>query len=214
MGIRTALERQADIVVVAEAADSAEADQLIAHHRPSVAIVDHRLYTDLRLRRMRTVPVANIVVLADELDPDRLLTLLRTGIGGIACGRGPSQDLARAVRCVASGGGFIAPEFAGTVITAVRNGLRRHADRACPDLALLTNRERTVLDLLCQGTTNREIACTLNVSEKTVKFHVSNILAKTEMPTRARLIANVGPGWLAYSGARPRSARPPSSRAK
>jgi DNA-binding NarL/FixJ family response regulator len=198
MGVRVALRGEADIVLVAEAADTLDADQTIAEYQPSIAIVDHQLYGGLLRRRVpafrATGPATRIVLLADRLGSDRLLALLRSGIRGIVCGSGLRQDLARAVRSVADGGGFMAPEFAGAVITAAGGHPAGPDRRPRPELARLTERERTVLDLLCQGTTNREIAGTLRVSEKTVKFHVSNILAKTETRTRARLIAAVAAG--------------------
>jgi len=187
-GIRHTLEMEYGIGVCGETDSGAVAIGLMTEHAGAVLAIEDRLCDEVIADRRRA---SRVVILAEQVNAHRLLTLLGCGVRAVVCRSGPRLDVIRAVHSVMDGGGFIAPEFAGAVIGAVRRGRPgpQHGRRA--ELAVLTARERTVLDVVCQGMTNREIASALKVSEKTVKFHVSNVLAKMDVRSRAQLIANV-----------------------
>jgi len=151
------------------------------------------------------------VVVAADLDYGRFVGLLRRDILCIVDGNGAADDLARAVHTARDGGSFIARRFAGLV--------RDMAHRAVPvplpgtiSLSGLTGRERQVLELVRRGLANQQIAEALNISIRTAKFHVSNILGKLGFRSRGRLIAVLG-GALEVGAAA--AARPgPSARAE
>jgi DNA-binding NarL/FixJ family response regulator len=187
-GVRRTLEMEYGIGVAEETDDGAAAADLMTEHDAAVMVIEDRLCDDAIADRGRA---CSVVILAEDIDADRLLALLESGVRAVVCRSGSRQDMVRAVHSVIEGGGFIAPEFAGAVIGAVRAGGPGQHARHRPELAALTVRERAVLDDVCKGMTNREIASALKVSEKTVKFHVSNVLAKMEVRSRAQLIANL-----------------------
>jgi len=186
-GVRRTLEIEYGIGVCGETDDGAEAVSLMQEHGAAVLVVEDRLCHQVISDHGLT---SGVVILADDLDAGRLLAFLESGVRAVVCRSGPSQDVVRAVHGAIDGAGFIAPEFAGVVIAALRASAPGQQGRR-PGFASLTVRERAVLDVICKGMTNREIAGVLQVSEKTVKFHVSNVLAKMEVRNRAQLIANV-----------------------
>jgi DNA-binding NarL/FixJ family response regulator len=189
-GVRTALEHSADITVVGEAVDGADVARLMALHNASVVIFGDREAAEVFPKVTGDNAAFDFVVLADNLEVDQMVTLLRSGVRGIVYRAGSRRDLVQAVHSVAKGGGFIAPRFVGPLLAAIHeHAICQHGRHA--EVAGLTARERAVLDLLCQGMTNLEIASDLHLSVKTVKSHVSNVLVKMKVRNRARLIANV-----------------------
>jgi DNA-binding NarL/FixJ family response regulator len=186
-GVRRTLEVEYGIPVCGETDDGTEAVRLMLEHGAAVLVVEDRLCDQAISDRGLT---SGVVILAEDLDAGRLVAFLESGVRAVVCRSGPSQDVVRAVHGAMDGGGFIAPEFAGVVIAALRGSAPGQQGRRA-ERAGLTVRERAVLDVICKGMTNREIASALSVSEKTVKFHVSNVLAKMEVRNRAQLIANV-----------------------
>jgi DNA-binding NarL/FixJ family response regulator len=170
--------------VVADTADCEELTQAVAERRPEVVVLDERHSAYLS---GLSDTCTGVVILFAAASPGRLLDWLRAGARGVV--DVAADDLAEAVRVVGSGGEYISPTLTGALLTGIR------ASPAVPALrrrtpGLLTVRENEVLKLLCGGLANREIAKALHVSEKTVKFHVSNVLAKLDMRTRAQLIAS------------------------
>ncbi|GIJ50430.1 hypothetical protein Val02_73160 [Virgisporangium aliadipatigenens] len=102
----------------------------------------------------------------------------------------------RAIRFVRAGRRYVAPEFGEVLLRMVQSQVVRAAGLRHPDRAGLTDRERDVLYLVCEGGTNREVARALGISERTVKFHVSSILGKLQVRSRVELIASMAV-WLA-----------------
>lgn len=203
-GIRTVLQQYSTIAVVDDprTASRGPVDVLVGGDR---VVRSREVWADLsRLAH------AHVVVAAD-LDYGRFVALLRRDILCIVDGEGAADDLPRAVYTARDGGSFIARRFAGLV----RDMARRAAPVPPPDavpLSELTGRERQVLELVRRGLGNQQIAETLNISIRTAKFHVSNILAKLGFRSRARLIAMLGgaPEVGASAVARP----DPSARAE
>lgn len=192
VGLRSILERESAIAVVAEASDRPELVHAVRTHQPHVVVLEESLSAHIP----DTVDpageiTAEVVLLAEQTNPDALLGLLRTNVRGLVYRDATQDELVCAVRAVAIGDGFVSSELTGALMQVVRAVLPRPR-RGVPRSDQLTFRESEVLDLLCQGMANREIASALNLSEKTVKFHVSNLLAKTNMRSRAQLIAFVG----------------------
>ncbi len=186
-GLRVLLEVQDGIEVAGEAGDGATAVELAAAHAPDVILLD------LKLPGMDGVAVltelagrgtgSKILVLTSLTEPASAAAAVQAGAAGVLYRDVDPDALVRAIRAVHDGHLLLAPEAAGTLL--------RSASWSWGGLDALTSREREVLAELAKGRSNREIARELHVSEKTVKTHVSSVLAKLGVQdrTQAALVA-------------------------
>ncbi len=132
-------------------------------------------------------PTARLLVVAEKFDQGESFSLLRQGAKGLLTYAEAREQLSRALPSIA-GGGFWVPRavlsrFIDSVLT------NNHGQRIKTELATqLSRREHEVLDAVLENLANKEIASRLNISERTVKFHVSNILSKFSVRRRADLI--------------------------
>jgi DNA-binding NarL/FixJ family response regulator len=183
-GLRTFLELQDGLEVVGEAGDGEEALPLAEQLRPDVVLMDlvmPRLDGVGAMRELRErVPAARVIVLTSFLDDDRLMPAIRAGAAGYLLKNVQPQELARAIRLADAGETLIDPAVAARLVAAVADG-----DAAEPDHQL-TPREHEVLDLIARGFSNKRIALQLGVAEKTVKTHVSHVLAKLGVSDRTQ----------------------------
>ncbi len=188
-GLRALLEVQDGIEVAGEAGDGAAALTLDAEHAPDVILLDLKLpgmdgiavLGELRARDS----AARVLVLTSATEPASASLAVRSGAAGVLYKDVDPDALVRAIRSVHDGHLLLAPEAAGSLV--------RSAGAWAPAAGLdaLTSREREVLAELTKGRSNREIARALGVSEKTVKAHVSSVLAKLGVQdrTQAALLA-------------------------
>jgi DNA-binding NarL/FixJ family response regulator len=186
-GLRVLLEVQDGIEVAGEAGDGATALALAADKAPDVILLD------LKLPGMDGMAVlgeltargsaARVLVLTSATEPALAGQAVRSGAAGVVYKDVDPDALVRAIRSVHDGHLLLAPEAAGR--------LMRSANWSLGGIEALTGREREVLAELAKGRSNREIARALGVSEKTVKAHVSAILAKLGVQdrTQAALLA-------------------------
>jgi NarL family two-component system response regulator LiaR len=185
-GLRTFLDLQADIDVVGEAADGEEAVAVAAEHAPDVILLDlvmPRLDGIGALRRLRdTAPAARVIVLTSFGEDERLFTALRAGASGYLLKDVEPAELVRSIRTVHGGGAPLSPAVAARVVEELASG--GGAGRAAADD--LTPRELEVLCLIARGQSNKRIALELGVAEKTVKTHVSHVLAKLGLSDRTQ----------------------------
>jgi NarL family two-component system response regulator LiaR len=185
-GLRTFLDLQADIDVVGEAADGEEAVAIAAEHAPDVILLDlvmPRLDGIGALRRLReTAPAARVIVLTSFGEDERLFTALRAGASGYLLKDVEPAELVRSIRTVHGGGAPLSPAVAARVVEELASG--GGAGRAAADD--LTPRELEVLCLIARGQSNKRIALELGVAEKTVKTHVSHVLAKLGLSDRTQ----------------------------
>jgi DNA-binding NarL/FixJ family response regulator len=186
-GLRALLEVQDGIEVAGEAGDGGAELSLAAEHAPDVILLDLRLpgldgVAVLGELQARGDP-ARVLVLTSATDPASARAAVRSGAAGVLYKDVDPDALVRAIRAVHDGHLLLAPEAAGTLL--------RPENPGSGGLYSLTNREREVLAELARGRSNREIARTLHVSEKTVKAHVSSVLAKLGVQdrTQAALLA-------------------------
>ena len=187
-GLRVLLEVQDGIEVAGEAGDGATALTLAAELSPDIVLLDLKLpgmdgiavLTQLKANGSK----ARVLVLTSATEPASASLALRSGAAGVVYKDVDPDALVRAIRAVHDGHLLLAPEAAGSL---VRNGGWNPA----AGLDALTSREREVLAEIAKGRSNREIARALTVSEKTVKAHVSAVLAKLGVQdrTQAALIA-------------------------
>jgi DNA-binding NarL/FixJ family response regulator len=145
----------------------------------------HALLADLRSK----APSAQQLVVAQKFSESDALAYLRLGVRGLLTYSAVHDQLARAVEAVAAGGFWVPRAWLSRFVDAIlsRSGTRRSA-AVVAGRARLSPREQQVLDALLENLANKEIASRLNVSERTIKFHVSNVLAKFAVRRRADLI--------------------------
>ena len=184
-GLRAFLALQDDVEVVAEAADGEEAVSAVERLTPDVALVDlvmPRVDGIEAIRRMRALkPETRVIVLTSFVDEDKMLPAVRAGASGYLLKDVQPQELVGAIRTVHGGGTLLHPAVVEELVREVsRDDARRPADNP------LTEREREVLALIARGRANKAIAFELGVAEKTVKTHVSNILAKLNLTDRTQ----------------------------
>jgi DNA-binding NarL/FixJ family response regulator len=182
-GLRAFLDLQDGIEVAGEAADGREAVSEAERLGPDVVLMDlvmPNLGGVEAMQELRTrVPQARVVVLTSFLDDERLLPALRAGAAGYLLKNVEPRELARSIRLAAAGEAMIDPAVAARLVDALGE------DRRGPDPGL-TPREQEVLDLIERGFANKRIALELGIAEKTVKTHVSHVLAKLGVSDRTQ----------------------------
>jgi NarL family two-component system response regulator LiaR len=190
-GLRTFLELQDDVEVVGEAADGAEAVELVARTEPDVVLLDlvmPRLDGIEAIKQIRVrCPATRILVLTSFADDRTVLPAVRAGAAGYLLKDVQPPELVAAIRTVHSGEALLAPAVATMLVEqlAAEDGANGTAgERAAGPH--LTPRELEVLAQLARGRANKAIAFELGVSERTVKTHVSNILAKLGFTDRTQ----------------------------
>jgi DNA-binding NarL/FixJ family response regulator len=205
-GFRSILSGEADMTVVAEAGDGAEAVRLTAEHRPDVVLMDVRmpeldgLEATRRIVADQRLDAVRIVILTTFEQDDYLYGAIRAGASGFLVKDMEPTELIHCVRVVARGDALLAPSVTRRLIADV--AARMSAPAPAAELASLTARETEIMDLVAAGLSNEEIAARLVISHATTKTHVSRILSKLGLRDRAQLVVwayesgRVQPGWL------------------
>jgi DNA-binding NarL/FixJ family response regulator len=189
-GLRSLLEGEPDIRVLAEAADGREAVAAVRRHRPDVTLMDIRMPTLDGLaatRRLVAEGTRTRILMLTTFDLDEyVFDALRAGASGFLLKEAPAEDLVHAVRVLARGDAMLAPAVTRRVIEQfARAPLPTRQNEALNDLS---PRELEVLRLLAAGQSNAQIAATLVVSPATAKTHVSNVLAKLRLTDRVQAV--------------------------
>ncbi|MCY7303434.1 MAG: response regulator transcription factor [Thermoleophilia bacterium] len=200
-GFRMILESEVDITVVGEAADGAQALELVRHECPDVVLMDVRMpVLDGIAATARIVaaalPTRVLVLTTFDLD-EVVFEALRSGAAGFLLKTGPADDLVRAVRVVAAGESLLSPSVTRRL---VEEFARRPSGAPSASLNDLTPRELEVLQLLAQGLSNAEIAAELFVEASTVKSHVASILAKLGLRDRVQAVVPAYESGLVIAG--------------
>jgi DNA-binding NarL/FixJ family response regulator len=182
-GVRSLIDRRDDIAVVGEAASGEEAIALTRHLQPDVVLCDLRLGDGLdgvqTTRQLRAEHPAPAVIILTTFDRDaEILGAIEAGAAGYLLKDVAPDEIVQAIRRAAGGGLVLSPELSERVVAVSRAPRVR-----------LTERELDVLRLLDTGSSNREIAKTLFVTEATVKTHLVHIFEKLGADSRARAIA-------------------------
>ncbi|WP_171109546.1 MULTISPECIES: response regulator transcription factor [Streptomyces] len=187
-GVHDLLDDEPDITVVGEAATAEQALVRVPALRPHVAVLDVRLpdgdgVTVCRELRSRMPDLACLMLTSFD-DEEALLDSIMAGASGYVLKQIQGSDLVSAVRTVARGQSLLDPSATTRLMARLRGGQQPEPE---PDvLPGLTDREREILALIGEGLTNRQIGQRLYLAEKTVKNHISRMLAKLGVERRVQ----------------------------
>ena len=185
LGLKDLLESDGDIEVIGESGSVAHAMAQIPALRPQVAVLDGRLPDGSGIDVCREVrsrdPNIRALILTSFDDDEALFAAIMAGAAGYVLKQIRGSDLVDSVRRVAAGQSLLDPAVTARVLERVRKG-----PELDPALAPLTEQERRVLALIGEGMTNRQIAETMFLAEKTIKNYVSSLLAKLGLQRRTQ----------------------------
>ena len=186
--LRLACRAQSDFEIVAEAGDGAQVLELVERTRPDVVLLDYRMpyrgtFANLVGELRRRCPVAQVVVLSGFASADIARHAAEGGASGYVLKRTRVSAVFEAVRAVRAGGVWIDPALPRKAFDAFRDRPTA-ANELAPGMASLTRREHEVLSCVAAGSSNRDIASKLSVSEQTVKTHLTRIFAKLAVQNR------------------------------
>lgn len=191
-GLRTMLERDPDMVVVAEAGTPEEAREVVREHKPDVVLLDLKLGEDddagLSVCRQLKADDADVrvLVLTTFLTERLVVGAIRSGAKGYVLKDVDADALIRSIRDVQAGQSAFDSHVAAVVVKTMSG------ESSGPAAISFTARESEVVRLLAHGLSNRQIGQTLFISETTVKFHVHNVMDKLGVKRRAEVVYRSG----------------------
>jgi DNA-binding NarL/FixJ family response regulator len=193
-GIRTLLAAEADIEVVGEAADAAEAVALAGQLRPDLVLMDigmagmSSFEATRQIRKQR--PETRVIFLSMYDDDEYLAECMEMGVDGYVLKESPADQLLTAIREVYRGGSYLSPRLLARLVadfrTHGRDGAHEGLTRA--HFGNLTKREHEILKMLAEGRSVKEIASGFELSVKTVEAHKFNLMRKLDIHNKAQLV--------------------------
>jgi two-component system NarL family response regulator len=193
-GLEIVLVTEADIEVVGEASDGAEAVERAGESLPDVVLMDIRMPRSNGIDACRAIkdvaPSARIIILTMSDEEEDLFDAIKAGASGYLLKDIPLDQVAEAVRSVHGGQSLISPSMAGKLLTEFASLASRDHEEPPQELPAprLTDREMQVLKLVARGMNNRDIGKELFISDNTVKNHVRNILEKLQIHSRMEAV--------------------------
>jgi len=185
-GLAALLEVEPDLEVVGEAGDGPEAVRLARIFQPQVVVMDVRMPGGSGVEACRELrdrdPDLQVIMLTSFSDDEALFNSIMAGAAGFVLKQIRGADLVNAIRTVASGQSLLDPGVTKRVLERLR---RAKFDDRDPKLSRLSAQEERILGMVAKGRTNREIAESIHLSDKTVKNYVSSILQKLEVQRRS-----------------------------
>lgn len=184
-GLKQLLEFDGSIEIVGEASNGVECLEKLKECNPEVLLLDINMPEKNGIEVLKQMKAENVqvkvLILTVHNEMDYLLQAVDIGVDGYILKDSESSELKKAIRAVRSGENYIQP----SLIPALNNQLlNRDTDK--DRISLLTNRELEVLVQVANGMFNKEIATNLNISERTVKNHISNIFKKIDVSDRTQ----------------------------
>ena len=187
-GLRSLLEKQQDMEVVAEAEDGRTAVRLVGELSPNVVIMDVTMPDLNGVEATRQIvgqsPDVKIIALSMHSDTLFVTEMLRSGASGYLLKDCAFEELSRAIHAVVAGKTYLSPSVSGVVVD---DYLHRLSKADFSDSQVLTDREREVLQLLAEGKSTKQIALKLHISVKTVETHRRQMMNKLDIHTVAEL---------------------------
>jgi DNA-binding NarL/FixJ family response regulator len=191
-GLVALLERRPAFTVVAGVGTAAEAIEAARTYLPDVVIMDVRLPDGSGIEATREIraenPAIKVIMLTSYPDEEAVFAAIVAGASGYLLKQIRGRDLIGALEAVGRGESLLDPAVTEQVLARIR-GIAHGTYR--DELAQLTRQEQTILLLVAEGQTNKEIAAKVFLSDKTVKNYVSSILAKLNLQRRAQAAAFV-----------------------
>lgn len=188
-GLRALLRRRPELAIVAEADSVATAIKEAARAEPDVVIMDVRLPDGSGIEACREIrgdyPDTKVIMLTSYADDDAVFASIMAGATGYLLKQTRTQALVDAIERAMRGESLLDPAVTQRVLERVRTAGSEKDD----ELALLSEQERKILDLVAEGKTNKEIAKEIFLSDKTVKNYVSSILSKLNLRRRSEAAA-------------------------
>ena len=196
-GIRQLLESADDIQVIAEAGDGEEAQSLIEHYKPDVAVLDIQMPKASGIEVTRWVrshwPEMGVLILTAYDDDPYVMAVLQAGANGYVLKTGQPDELIQAVRDVYEGKSALDPIITSKLMTNIFPKSEKTVES-------LTDRELDVLRLTAKGFTNKAIGVQLSISDRTVQGHLAHIFAKLQANSRTEAVMRaVSLGWISQS---------------
>jgi DNA-binding NarL/FixJ family response regulator len=189
-GLRSLIDSHDDLTVVGEAGTGEEGLRRVGYDSPDVVVLDVRLPDVSGVEVCREIrsrfPDVKVLMLTSFADEEALMAAILAGASGYVLKRIKGQDLVSDIRRVGAGESLLDTEMTERLFERLRSGPKQD-----PMLAKLTPQERNIVELIAEGMTNREIAETMFLAEKTEKNYLSTLLAKTGMSRRREAAANV-----------------------
>ncbi|SOC55924.1 response regulator [Ornithinimicrobium cerasi] len=186
-GLHDLLSAEPDLEIVGESGSARRATADIIRLAPDVAVLDGRLPDGSGIEVCRDVRAANpdirALILTSYDDDEALFSAIMAGADGYVLKQIAGTDLVDGIRSIAGGRSLIDP----SLVTRVMERLRQpRSDPRADKLALLTDQEQRILEHIAEGMTNRQIAQTMFLAEKTVKNYITNLLAKLGVERRTQ----------------------------
>jgi DNA-binding NarL/FixJ family response regulator len=189
-GISKILNTEQDMEVIGEAANAAEALELVNRSRPDVVLMDVSMPGLSSFEATRQVkrdsPSTRVLFLSMYDDEDYLGEAMQCGASGYVLKDTPAPQLVSAVRDVARGGTFLSARMLEQLVDDFR--ARSKGETRVPRFGTLTPRERDVLKLLAEGQSVKDIATELRLSVKTIEAHKFNLMRKLDIHNKAQLV--------------------------
>src|SRR5699024_2076989 len=207
-GVKRILEFEPSFKVIAEGDDGTEAEALVKEYQPDVVLMDINMPdmngVQATSKLVDKFPDTNVIILSIHDDESYVSHALQTGAQGYLLKEMDSDSLIEAIKVVSEGGSYLHPKITHNLVQEYRKLAQENISSLGSSdieirkpLHLLTKRECQVLQLLANGKSNRVVGETLDISEKTVKNHVSNILQKMEVNDRTQAVVTaIKKGWV------------------
>ncbi len=189
-GLSAIIQSQANLRLVGEATNGIEAIARAQELQPDVVLLDLNMPVcgglEATLRLRQALPHIKILILTISEKEDDLFNAIKSGALGYILKSSSVQELLSAIESVAGGQGIISPPMAVKLLSEFRNITGGVEIKEEPDLS---QREKEVLQCIGKGSSNKEIAAALFISESTVKTHIGNILQKLHLKNRSQIAA-------------------------
>lgn len=188
--LRNLLAAEPDLEIAAEAANAGEAVTKAAETRPDLILMDigmpglSSFEATRQIRRDR--PEIKVLFLTMYDDEDYLAECMEVGASGYVLKDSPAEQLLSAIREVQRGGSYLSPRMLSHLVNDFRMQVR--SEPRASRFGSLTKREREILKLLAEGGSVKEIACSLDLSVKTIEAHKFNLMRKLDLHNKAQLV--------------------------
>ena len=189
-GIKILIGSEPDMEIVGEASNAMDAIAQAAELKPDILLMDigmpgvSSFEATRQIRKNR--PETRVLFLTMYDDEDYLVECMESGAAGYVLKDSPAAQLLGAIRELHGGGSYLSPRMLSQLVDDFRSRVK--SSQRLPRFATLTQREREVLKLLAEGNSVKEIACTFNLSVKTIEAHKFNLMRKLDIHNKAQLV--------------------------